>query len=581
MSKRVFKGNLKKSHKFKGGENLCDTYSKKQDDYLNIFNHEAEKINKLRTKSSEITNKIKKIKIEALSQGKKAQEYLDKNTYERLSYRMEMYDLVLVDVIKLIKESLALLKSTASGQLVGGYKFVAKMNESLNILDGGLKSDLNTPVDDNSNPWKVALYKEIKSLIEQSKIIIDKETVFNKNYIDDVKSKISDSSHPNTAIKNILLQIQVELFPNSQNLSNDSLKVGDEFDLKSEIEKIGRPFDTEVFKPIDKFLIDNYQHTCFTPIDELVVMVDETIDNSINAIIKIFTNVQQLVPKVEGIIIARVKERIDRVKGLMETCALSCLKPLTDDEKKQECAKIKCVPKNYIIHDDYEDEDVFGECSIDDKECKHIRDMCNYSYKGSLEGKEICGDESGKPSFKKAVIAAKAVDDLNKDVDNVRANKDTPEPDPMNKELKVETPDSVSVDEIDPATEICFPLTHVNTQTNRLKPENEWYRGNGKAAGDRQENGYYIWINHMKNKYKKLTGKDFDPENTEVKVCSNIPCQAEKSEYKDQSMDFSPFFSVQSAMKKETDFAINMNKQNYLSKCIDVLQGNDKLLKKA
>jgi len=450
MSKRVLKCNLIKSHKLKGGENLCDTYSKKQQDYLNIFNHEADKINKIRTKSADITNRIKKIKIESLSQGKKAQEYLDKNTYERLSYRMEMYDLVLVDVIKLIKESLLLLKSTASGQLVGGYRFVAKMNEALNILDGGFpssgnKSDLRKAVDVNS-----ALYKEIRTLVDQSKINIDKETVFVKNYIDDVKSKLTDSSHPNTQVKGVLLHIQFELFPDSDDII--SPEDDTEFDLESEIEKIGRPFDAEVFKPIDKFLIDNYQHTCFTPIDELVVMVDETIENSINAIIKIFNNVQQLVPKVEGVIIARVKERIDRVKGLMETCASSCLKPLTDDEKKQECAKIKCVPRNYTIHDDDEDEDVFGECSVNDKECKQIRDMCNYSYRGSLEGKEVCPDESGKSiSLKKAVVAAKAVDDLNKDITNVRKNN------PLGKD--------------DKGNEICFPLCSLD-ETGDWKPKN-------------------------------------------------------------------------------------------------------------
>ena len=48
MSKRILKSNFKKSHKFKGGENLCDTYSKKQEDYINICNHEAQKINKIR-----------------------------------------------------------------------------------------------------------------------------------------------------------------------------------------------------------------------------------------------------------------------------------------------------------------------------------------------------------------------------------------------------------------------------------------------------------------------------------------------------------------------------------------------------
>ena len=577
MSKRILKSNFKKSHKFKGGENLCDTYSKKQEDYINIFNHEAQKINKIRTKSADITNRINKITIEGLSKGKKAQEYLDKNSHERLAYRMEMYDNVLVDVIKLIKESLALLKSTASGELKGGYKFIKKMNEALDIIDGGfpssgLKSDLRSAVDVNS-----ALYKEIKSLVDQSKIIIDKETVFIKSYLEDVKSKLSDNSHPNTQVKGILLHIQLELFPDSKDLSNDSQEDNTEFDLDAEIEKIGRPFDAEVFKPIDKFLIDNYQHTCFTPIDELVVMVDETIDNSINAIIKIFSNVQQAVPKVESIIIARVKERLDRVKGLMETCASSCLKPLTDDEKKQECAKIKCVPKNYTIHDDDEDEDVFGECSINDKECKQIRDMCNYSYRSSLEGKEVCPDESGKPStLKKAVIAAKAVDDLNKDIENVRANKDIPEPDSINKEIKVETPDSKTGgdDEIDLDKEICFPYRHINLETKRLKPEEEWPKGIGKP-GARIDSGYWRWIKIMKDKYKKINGVDFDPANTEVKPCAYLPCEGIREDYKDQDYNNSPYWSINSAVNKESESSHYKTK-----KCADVFRGNELLLKK-
>ena len=103
MSKRILKSNFKKSHKHRGGENLCDTYSKKQQDYLNIFNHEAEKINKIRTKSSDIKLRINKITKEGLSKGKKAQEYLDKNSHERLSYSMEMYDNVLVEVFRIIK----------------------------------------------------------------------------------------------------------------------------------------------------------------------------------------------------------------------------------------------------------------------------------------------------------------------------------------------------------------------------------------------------------------------------------------------------------------------------------------------
>jgi hypothetical protein len=499
MSKRILKYYLKKSHKLKGGENLCDTYSKKQDEYINIYNHEAQKINKIRTKSADITNRIKKIKIEALSQGKKAQEYLDKNSHERLAYRMEMYDTVLVDVIKLIKESLALLKSTASGELKGGYKFIVKMNEALDILDGGyllsggLKSDLTTPMDANSLPWKVTLYKEIKSLVDQSKIIIDKETVFVKDYIEDVSSKLTDPTHPKSAIKTLLKQIQLELFPNSKDLSNDSQEDNTEFDLDSEIEKIGRPFDAEVFKPIDKFLIDNYQHTCFTPIDELVVMVDETIDNSINAIIHIFDKVQKVVPRIENIIISRVKERIDRIKSLMETCATSCLKPLTVEEMKQECAKIKCVPKNYTIHDDDEDEDVFGECSINDKECKQIRDMCNYSYRSSLEGKEVCPNESEKPStLKKAVIAAKAVDDLNKDVENVRANK------------------IVSGKEEASEEELCIPKCSIDEKGNYLGTN--WCDGNLKAQAI-----------EMKKKYRDKFGENPEKPYNGVQICKNEP----------------------------------------------------------
>ena len=494
MSKRILKYYLKKSHKLKGGENLCDTYSKKQEEYINIYNHEAEKINKIRTKSADILNRIKKVEINSLTKGKKAQEYLDKNIFERLSYRMEMYDTVLVDVIKIIKESLSLLKSTASGQLVGGHKFVEKMNEALNILEGGFptsgsKSDLRKAVDVNSE-----LYKEIKSLVDQSKITINKETVFIKNYIEDVKSKLSNSSHPNTQVKGILIHIQLELFPDSEDLSNNGVEDDAEFDLDAEIEKIGRPFDAEVFKPIDKFLIDNYQHTCFTPIDELVVMVDETINNSINAIINIFDKVQKVVPRIEHIIMSRVKERIDRIKSLMDTCSASCLKPLTDDEKKQECAKIKCVPKNYTIHDEDEDEDVFGECSINDKECKQIRDMCNYSYRGSLDGKEVCADESEKPKpvsktidMQKVVNAVKAVDDVNKDIQNVRAN-------------KVELAEK----------ELCIPKCSIDEKGNYLGTN--WCDGNLKEQAI-----------EMKKKYREKFGENPEKPYNGVKICENEP----------------------------------------------------------
>jgi len=485
MSKRILKYYFKKSHKLKGGENVCDTYYKKQEEYMNIYNHESDKINKIRTKSAEISNKIKRVEINSLTKGKKAQEYLDKNTYERLSYRMELYDIVLVDVIKLIKESLVLLKSTASGQLVGGNKFVAKMNQALNMLDGGFpssgnKSDLRKAVDVNSS-----LYKEIRSLVDQSMINIDKETVFVKNYIDDVKSKLTDSSQTNTQVKGVLLHIQYELFPDMSSQEDDT-----EFDLNAEIEKIGRPFNAEVFKPIDKFLIDNYQHTCFTPIDELVVMVDETIDNSIKAIINIFDKVQKVVPRIENIIMSRVKERISRIKSLMETCATSCLKPLTDEEKKQECAKIKCVPKKYIVDDD--DEEVFGECSINDRECKQIRDLCNYSYKGSLEGKEVCPDESSnqKPPNKtidlqKVVNAAKAVDDVNKDIENVRANKSESQ-----------------------EKELCLPQCSIDEKGN--------YLGTNWCDGDLKPLAI-----EMKKKYRDKFGESPEKPYNGVKICEN------------------------------------------------------------
>jgi hypothetical protein len=196
------------------------------------------------------------------------------------------------------------------------------------------------------------------------------------------------------------------------NVSDDKA----EFDLDAEIAKIGQAFDDKSFKTIDKFLADNYQHTCFTPLEELIVMVDKTIDDSIKAITNIFRKIIDILPRVQKDLFARVQTRLEQINVMMGKCNADCLKPLTPEEMKIECDKIKCIPSKYTVDDD--GDIVFGSCKTDDAVCNNIKKMCKYTTRGSIEDKEVCTGEEveGQKTDKASGLAhvGKAVIELNK-----------------------------------------------------------------------------------------------------------------------------------------------------------------------
>lgn len=189
-----------------------------------------------------------------------------------------------------------------------------------------------------------------------------------------------------------------------------------DFDLDAEIAKIGKAFDDKTFKTLDKFLADNYEHTCFNPIDELIIMVNKTIDDSINGITKIFNNLINILPRVQTDLFSRVQTRLEQINVILAKCDVNCLKPLTPEEMKIECGKIKCIPSKYTTVNE-DDETVFGKCKTDDSVCNNIKKMCKLTTGASVD-KEVCPDtaDDGKKTDKVSGMAhaAKAVVEINK-----------------------------------------------------------------------------------------------------------------------------------------------------------------------
>ena len=342
MSKRVQKSNFKKSHKLRGGD-ICADFDKEYNKYMDTYNTEKTNISNLSKTMNKLNNLLEKGSTNSLTELDK-KGYNSANNFEKLKIRLEIYDTVLLNAIELIKDALSTLQSTSTGTLSGGKRFEKYMSEALHILHGGA-------------------YKSNEEIIEEYGLTVCQEGQENCNPYNLGESEVKIPQHMCTDTGNpkmkcppqcVKVQNGDDLFlclPKKKGAGNSQLSQGDAavsqeaaasneaedtFNLEAEIAKIGQAFNDKSFKRVDKFLLDNYQHTCFTPLEELIVMVDKTIDDSITGISKIFNNIQNILPRVQNDIFARVNTRLETIMPLLKRCSTNCVEALTPEQKKTE-----------------------------------------------------------------------------------------------------------------------------------------------------------------------------------------------------------------------------------------------------
>ena len=454
MSKRVQKSNFKKSHKLRGGD-ICADFNKEYKEYMDTYNTEKTNISKLSKTMNKLNNLLEKGSTNSLTDLDK-KGYNSANNFEKLKIRLEIYDTVLLDAINLIAEALKTLQSTSTGSLSGGKLFEKYMSEALHILNGGaIKSNEEIIEEYGLTVCQEGDQNCISYNLGESEVKLPKHNCF-------------EAANPKYKCGNGCVKVQngedVHLcLPKKKGAGNSKLSQGDDavsqedagneaedrFDLEAEIAKIGQAFDEKSFKRVDKFLLDNYQHTCFTPLEELIVMVDKTIDDSIKGISKIFNNIINILPRVQSDIFVRVNTRLETIMPLLKRCSINCVEALTQSQKDTECAKITCISKKYTVDDD--GDVVFGECNDDDTKCNNIREMCGLTDGMPLRKKQktVCTNEpdeadSGKQviDLTKIVAAKVAVDKMNTNVAEVRKNN------PLGKD--------------DKGNEICFPKCSID-----------------------------------------------------------------------------------------------------------------------
>ena len=455
MTKRVQKSNFKKSYKLRGGD-ICADFDKEYKEYMVTYNTEKNNISNLSKTMNKLNNMLEKGSINSLTDLDK-KGYNSANNFEKLKIRLEIYDTVLLDAIGLIKNALDTLKSTSTGTLSGGKRFEKYMSEALHILNGGAfisneeiiqEYGLNVCKDGQANcksynlgESEVKIPQHMCTDVGNPEMNCPKQCVkVNNNGVHLCLPKKKGAGNS---------QLSQGDATNSQEVDAGNESADDTFDLEAEIAKIGQAFDEKSFKRVDKFLLDNYQHTCFTPLEELIVMVDQTIDDSIKGISKIFNNIINILPRVQNDIFVRVNTRLETIMPLLKRCSINCVEALTQSQKDAECAKITCISKKYTLDDD--DDVVFGECDDDDDKCNNIREMCGLTDGMPLRKKQktVCTNEpdeadSGKQviDLTKIVAAKVAVDKMNTNVAEVRKNN------PLGKD--------------DKGNEICFPKCSID-----------------------------------------------------------------------------------------------------------------------
>jgi hypothetical protein len=371
MSKISKRGLNRKSIKsMRGGLSECENYNKEYDKYLKMFNDEKKKIKDLNNYITEMESFLSENTNEKLLEN---EDYVNiENEADKIKKRLELYENTIVDVLKIIKKSLIYFKQQGGGKL-----FTRNIINALEILEGGKnRRELRESVDVNS-----ALYLDVKKLVDDKVVSIEEDTQVD-NLVQTIKNKlVSNGAKPdtltNSGIKGILLHIQYERFPNSE---DSDMSESSQDDFEEQIQQIGAPFDDKIYSTIDKFINSKYQITCFEPYNDLIKMIDNTINDSITTILKIFNSIKQSLPEFQKNILNRINSRLHIIKAQLDTCETECGEnELTVEQKQAKCESIKCIPE-YLL----DSNNKFINCSNldegtpEEKKCTEIYDVCGY-----------------------------------------------------------------------------------------------------------------------------------------------------------------------------------------------------------
>jgi hypothetical protein len=410
LSKKGLNRNYIKSSKLmRGGISECENYKSEYDKYNKIYIEEKKKIRDLNSNIDEIETLMDENTNEKLSENEDYTSIV--NPADKIKKRLQLYEETIIQVLEIIKKSMRYFKQQGGGSL-----FTNELLKALNILEGGKnKRELRESADPKS-----ALYSDIKKLVDNNFVSIESNTevadLVKPIKTELVKNGAQESSLTNMSIKGILLHIQYERFPNSED-SDESESSDDDFE--EQIQQIGIPFDDKVYSTIDKFINSKYQITCFEPYDNLIQMIDNTINNSIITILKIFNAIKKSLPDFEKNIINKINSRLNIIKAQLNTCESECGEnEMTPEQKKTKCDTIKCIP-NYLLDKtnklkncaDFED-------TNQEEKCHEIYDVCNYKARTKPTKPSCTEDEPSEETkdTKKGSMAhvGKAVIELNK-----------------------------------------------------------------------------------------------------------------------------------------------------------------------
>ena len=169
LSKRTLNKNLKKkSNKLMRGGSECENYNAKYVKYNKIYNEENKKIRDLKSNIEEIESIINENTNDKLLEN---EEYTTiTNQADKIKKRLQLYEQSILDVIDIIKKSMAYFK-----QQEGGHLFTKHLMKELHILEGGVPTnDGSEQLESNDNNFEEQIEKIGKPFDDKLYTTIDK-----------------------------------------------------------------------------------------------------------------------------------------------------------------------------------------------------------------------------------------------------------------------------------------------------------------------------------------------------------------------------------------------------------------------